>query len=72
MSVFMLEYNKVVDYWVRSHQNLLRNLIRTFQQKYYERLEEHGINLDRLFVMEEKYNGTFISMHQEEVTQAKT
>jgi len=46
-------------------------LTRTFQQKYCEILEDHGVDVDRLLEIEVKDIKAFIDMHQEKVSQAK-
>ncbi|KAK4427739.1 DExH-box ATP-dependent RNA helicase DExH14 [Sesamum alatum] len=60
MSSFMLEYCKAVDRQVWPHQHPLRQFDREISAEVLRKLEERGVDLDRLYEMEEKDIGALI------------
>ncbi|KAL0384901.1 UNVERIFIED_CONTAM: DExH-box ATP-dependent RNA helicase DExH14, partial [Sesamum radiatum] len=60
MSSFMLEYCKAVDRQVWPHQHPLRQFDREISTEVLRKLEERGMDLDRLYEMEEKEIGALI------------
>ncbi|XP_011087302.1 DExH-box ATP-dependent RNA helicase DExH14 [Sesamum indicum] len=60
MSSFMLEYCKAVDRQVWPHQHPLRQFDREISTEVLRKLEERGVDLDRLYEMEEKDIGALI------------
>ncbi|KAL0357444.1 UNVERIFIED_CONTAM: DExH-box ATP-dependent RNA helicase DExH14 [Sesamum calycinum] len=60
MSSFLLEYCKAVDRQVWPHQHPLRQFDREISTEVLRKLEERGVDLDRLYEMEEKEIGALI------------
>ncbi|XP_047939428.1 DExH-box ATP-dependent RNA helicase DExH14 [Salvia hispanica] len=60
MSSFMLEYCKAVDRQIWPHQHPLRQFDRDISTEILRKLEERGVDLDRLYEMEEKDIGALI------------
>ncbi|KAI3463912.1 hypothetical protein Pfo_020575 [Paulownia fortunei] len=60
MSSFMLEYCKAVDRQVWPHQHPLRQFDRDISAEILRKLEEKGVDLDRLYEMQEKDIGALI------------
>ncbi|CAA0836045.1 U5 small nuclear ribonucleoprotein helicase [Striga hermonthica] len=60
MSSFMLEYCKAVDRQIWPHQHPLRQFDREISAEILRKLEERGVDLDRLYEMEEKEIGSLI------------
>ncbi|KAE9599497.1 putative DNA helicase [Lupinus albus] len=60
MSLFMLEYCKAVDRQIWPHQHPLRQFDKDLSAEILRKLEEHGVDLDHLFEMEERDIGALI------------
>lgn len=60
MSLFMLEYCKAVDRQIWPHQHPLRQFNKDLSAEIMRKLEERGVDLDRLQEMEEKDIGALI------------
>ncbi|KAL7153162.1 hypothetical protein ABFS83_04G147200 [Erythranthe nasuta] len=60
MTSFMLDYCKAVDRQIWPHQHPLRQFNRDISSDILRKLEERGVDLDRLYEMEEKDIGALI------------
>ncbi|KAL6580046.1 activating signal cointegrator 1 complex subunit [Orobanche minor] len=60
MSSFMLEYCKAVDCQIWPHQHPLRQFDRDITAEILRKLEERGVDLDRLYEMPDKEIGALI------------
>ncbi|GMQ10899.1 hypothetical protein CsSME_00053719 [Camellia sinensis var. sinensis] len=60
MTSFMLDYCKAVDRQIWPHQHPLRQFDRDMSSEVLRKLEERGVDLDRLYEMEEKDIGALI------------